>query len=92
MELLSHKHSSKETPRAREILAFIKQCTSDQVKIKEIKQTYGLFSVHQKCIESVEIPFYFQPYNSFCMLMEKVPDYLMEIFPEIDSAISNMVF
>ncbi len=57
---------------------------------KEIRQTHDLLSVHGKHIDLPEVPFYSQPYNSYCMLMEKVPDHLMEIFPEINLAISNM--
>ncbi len=39
----------------------------------------------------MEVPFYKHPYNSYCMLLEKVPDYLMVISPKINPAILNMV-
>ncbi len=79
-ELLSHKYSIDETPTVREILACIKKSQPDQVNGREIKQVHDLFHLRKKRIEVSDAPFYLQPYNSYCMLMKKVPIYLFNSF------------
>jgi hypothetical protein len=91
MELLSHKYSIDITPRVREILARIKECLPNQVNDREIKQVWDLLHLRKKRIGLTEIPFYNQPYNKYCMSMEKVPDDLYKIFGLINSAIANRI-
>jgi hypothetical protein len=88
-ELLSHKYSIDETPTVRKILASIKKSLPDQVNSREIKQVHDLFHLCKKRIEVTETPFYLQPYNKYCMSMEKVPDDLYKIFGPINSAIAK---
>jgi hypothetical protein len=90
-ELLSHKYSIDVTPTVREILARIKECLPNQVNDREIKQVWDLLHLRKKCIGLTEISFYNQPYNKYCMLMEKVPDDLYKIFGLINSAIANRI-
>ncbi|MFN9980124.1 MAG: hypothetical protein ACK53Y_09435, partial [bacterium] len=52
-----------------------------------IKQVNDLVTLRQKRIESQGAPFYSQPYNSYCMFMEKVPEKIMVLFPDINNLI-----
>jgi hypothetical protein len=88
-ELLSHKYSIDKTPTVREILGRIKDCLPNQVNDREIKQVHDLFHLRKKRIEVSDAPFYLQPYNSYCMLMKKVPDDLYKIFGLINDAIAK---
>jgi hypothetical protein len=88
-ELLSHKYYIDKTPTVREILARIKKSQPDQVNDREIKQVHDLFHLRKKRIEVSDAPFYLQPYNSYCMLMKKVPIYLFNSFGLINAAIAK---
>jgi hypothetical protein len=54
---------------------------------EEIKQVKDLVTLCQKRIQSLGAPFYSQPYNSYCMFMEKVPDKIMDLFQDINKLI-----
>ena len=54
---------------------------------EEIKQVNDLVTLRQKRIQSQGAPFYSQPYNSYCMFMEKVPDKIMDLFQDINKLI-----
>ena len=86
-EVLSHKYSNQKRPTYREILAKIKRCKPEEVLNDEIKQVKDLVTKRQKRIQSQGVPFYSQPYNSFCMFMEKVPDKIMDLFNDINKLI-----
>jgi hypothetical protein len=86
-EVLSHKYSNQKRPTNREILAKIKECKPEEVLNEEIKQVKDLVTLRQKQIQSQGAPFYSQPYNSFCMFMEKVPDKIMDLFHGINELI-----
>jgi hypothetical protein len=86
-EVLSHKYSNEKKPSNREILAKNKGCKPEEVLKEDIKQVNDLVTLCQKQIESRETPFYSQPYNSYCMFMEKVPDKLMDLFQDINKLI-----
>ena len=90
-ELLSHKYSIDETPTVREVLARIKDCLPNKVNDREIKQVHDLFHLRKKRIEVSDAPFYLQPYNSYRMLMKKVPDDLYKIFGQINAAIAKKI-
>jgi len=86
-EVLSHKYSNQKRPTNREILAKIKGCKPEEVLNEEIKQVNDLVTNRQKRIEAQGVPFYLQPYNSYCMFMEKVPDKIMDLFQDINQLI-----
>jgi hypothetical protein len=54
---------------------------------EEIKQVNDLVTLRQKRIETQGAPFYSQPYNSYCMFIEKVTDKLMDLFQDINKLI-----
>jgi len=78
-EVLSHKYSNQKRPTNRETLAKIKGCKPEEVLNEEIKQVKDLVTLRQKRIQSLGAPFYSQPYNSYCMFMEKVPAFKKSI-------------
>ena len=86
-EVLSHKYSNQKRPTNREILAKIKGCQPEEVSNDEIKQVKNLVTVRQKRIQSQGVPFYSQPYNSYCMFMERVPDKIIDLFQDINKLI-----
>ena len=86
-EVLSHKYSNQKRPTNRLILAKIKGCKPEEVLNEEIKQVNDLVTLRRKRIESQGAPFYSQPYNSYCMFMEKVPDKIMDLFQDINKLI-----
>jgi hypothetical protein len=86
-EVLSHKYSNQKRPTNREILAKIKGCKPEEVLKQEIKQVNDLVTLCQKRIESQGALFYLQPYNSYCMFIEKAPDEIMDLFQDIDKLI-----
>jgi hypothetical protein len=90
-EVLSHKYSNQKRPTNREILAKIKGCKPEEVLNEEIKQVNDLVTLRQKRFESQGAPFYSQPYNSYCMFMEKVPDKIMDLFQDINKLIGISV-
>jgi uncharacterized membrane-anchored protein YjiN (DUF445 family) len=90
-EVLSQMYSNQKKPSNRGILAKIKGCKPEEVLKEEIKQVNDIVSLRKKQIESegtlLGTPFYSQPYNSYCMFMEKVPDKIMDLFQDINKLI-----
>jgi hypothetical protein len=67
-EVLSHKYSNQKRPTNRLILAKIKGCKPEEVLNEEIKKVNNLVTLRQKRIEAQGVPFYLQPYNSYCSI------------------------
>jgi len=86
-EIISHKYSDQKKPETKDILAKIKVCKPEEVLKEEIQQVKDIVYLCQKCIKSQGTPFYSQPYNSYCMFMEKVPDKIMDLFNDINKLI-----